>query len=133
MTYDVERLVRERYQPWESISAYVVGVLLNQGSVAYSFHRSLNYTFLSRDFSHIGGYLPFKTMPYYIVGTVWCIATCVLVNAYNSTLISHLALPNQNPLINSIYDLRDRPHAHLVTNRNLNAESLLLVELTFTV
>lgn len=78
-------------------------------------------------FSHIGGYLPLKTMPYYVVGAVWCIATLVLVNAYNSTLISYVALPNQKPLINSIYDLRNRPDVNLVTNKNLNTEAVLLV------
>lgn len=66
-------------------------------------------------------------MKFYLIGGVWCFAAFVLVNAYNSTLISQLTLPNQKPLINSIYDLRNRSDIYLVTDRNLNTDAVLTV------
>lgn len=77
--------------------------------------------------SNPGGHLPLKSMPFYLIGGVWCLGAFILVNAYTSTLISHVALPNQKPLINSIYDLRNRSEIHLVTDRNLNTDAVLTV------
>lgn len=68
-------------------------------------------------------------MPFYLICGVWSIAAFVLINAYNSTFISYLTLPNQKPLIDSIYDLRDRPDIHLVTDRNLNTDAVLSVKI----
>lgn len=75
----------------------------------------------------LGGYLPYKTIPFYLIGATWCIASFVLINAYNCTLMSHLTLPHKKPLIDSIYDLRDQPNLHLVTDQNLNVNSVLSV------
>ncbi|XP_045035868.1 glutamate receptor ionotropic, kainate 3-like [Daphnia magna] len=88
---------------WGHTSFYVLGTLLNQG-----------------------GYLYAKFSSFYWVGGAWCIVTFVIVNAYNSTLISHVTLPNAPPLIKSIYDLRNRPDVRFVTERNLNVDAVLL-------
>ncbi|KAK4013130.1 hypothetical protein OUZ56_025370 [Daphnia magna] len=88
---------------WGHTSFYVFGLLLNQGG------------------SHLYG----KSLSFYCLGGAWCIATFVIVNAYNSTLISHVTLPKKEPLIKSIYDLRNRPDVHLVTDRNMNTDAVL--------
>ena len=75
----------------------------------------------------LGGHLHCNSTAVYIVGGVWCLATFVLVNAYNSTLISYVTLPNPQPLINSIFDLRNRSDVYLVTDNNLNTDAVLSV------
>ncbi|KAI9553612.1 hypothetical protein GHT06_021534 [Daphnia sinensis] len=87
---------------WGYSSFYILGLLLNQGSRLYG-----------------------KSLSFYCLGGAWCIATFVIVNAYNSTLISHVTLPNKEPLIKSIFDLRSRPDVHLVTDRNMNTDAVL--------
>ncbi|XP_059352665.1 glutamate receptor ionotropic, kainate 3-like [Daphnia carinata] len=93
----------KRKPRWGHSSFYVLGTLLNQG-----------------------GYLYGKFSSLYWVGGTWCIVAFVIVNAYNSTLISHVTLPNAPPLIKSIYDLRNRPDVHFVTDKNANVDAVLL-------
>ncbi|KAI9553610.1 hypothetical protein GHT06_021532 [Daphnia sinensis] len=93
----------KRKPRWGHSSFYVLGTLLNQG-----------------------GHLYEKFSSFYWIGGAWCIVTFVIVNAYNSTLISHVTLPNAPPLIKSIYDLRNRPDVRFVTDRNLNVDAVLL-------
>lgn len=62
-----------------------------------------------------------------IVIASWSLTALVLINSYNSLLTSFITAPNPQPLIKSIYELRDRPDIRLVTDRNRNAEAVLLV------
>jgi len=59
----------------------------------------------------------------------WCLATFVLVTAYNSLLTSYIMAPNPQLLINSIDDLKTRPHIRVVTDKDRNADALLMVSL----
>lgn len=81
-----------------------------------------------KQYSNSGAYLPLKSYPFYLIGATWSIAAFVLINAYNCTLISHLTLPNQKLLINSIYDLRNRPDVYLITDKYLNINAVLSVK-----
>lgn len=62
-----------------------------------------------------------------LVSGVWFISAFVLVNYYTSLLIAYVAAPHHNPLIKSIYELRNRPEIYLVTEKNLNPDIILSV------
>jgi hypothetical protein len=51
----------------------------------------------------------------------------VLVNIYCSTLISFIASPNNQPLINSIYDIPNTPGVNVVLEEGKAADQIFLV------
>ena len=57
----------------------------------------------------------------------WCLVAFVLVNSYSSTLISFVSAFNNQPYIKSIYDIPEKPGAHLVVEQGKTGEALFLV------
>lgn len=58
----------------------------------------------------------------------WCLLTLVLVNSYNSTLISYVtATRRAKPLVNSVEELVQDSNVHPVVDRGQGPESLFLV------
>jgi len=61
------------------------------------------------------------------VAGAWCLAAFVLVNSYSSTLISFLSASNNQPFIKSIYDIPEKPGAHLVIEQGRTVEVIFSV------
>ncbi|EFX77449.1 hypothetical protein DAPPUDRAFT_321338 [Daphnia pulex] len=85
-----------------AILFYVFGVLLNQGASC-----------------------PDKRLVVRMVAAVWCLAALVLVNGYNSVLISYVTSPNAEPLIQSIKDLGHTSDIHVVVDAGLGIDYIL--------
>jgi hypothetical protein len=62
-----------------------------------------------------------------MVAAVWCLAALVLVNGYNSLLISYVTSPNAEPLIQSIKDLGHTSDIHVVVDAGLGIDYILSV------
>ena len=61
-------------------------------------------------------------------------APAVIVGIYYTTLMASLAAaPNVQPLIESIYELRDRPEINFVTNKDTHFDTFISVYYTQTV
>jgi len=61
------------------------------------------------------------------VAGIWGLAVFLLENYYTVLLISYVAAPNPQPMIKTIYELRNRPDLRLVTDKNVNLDLILLV------
>lgn len=57
----------------------------------------------------------------------WCIATFLISTIYSCLLISFITSPHSYPMINSISDVPKRSDVHLVMNKGLNVEAVILV------
>nr|CAH0104494.1 unnamed protein product [Daphnia galeata] len=55
-----------------------------------------------------------KRLPIRLVAGVWCVASFIFVQAYNSTLFTYVVTPVRHPLINSIYDIFENPEINLL-------------------
>jgi ionotropic glutamate receptor len=66
-------------------------------------------------------------MPVLLLAGAWGLAVFLLTNYYTTLLISFVAAPNHHPLIQSIFDLRNRPDLRLVTDKNINIDIILSV------
>ena len=60
---------------------------------------------------------------------MWVLATLVLVQAYQSTLITYVIAPVTTPLINSVYDLAENTNINFVVRRGGTLEYLFKVNL----
>lgn len=70
-----------------------------------------------------------KNIPYLLIGVVWCFSSLILVITYTSLLTSYITAPSTQYLIKSVQELVDRPDIWIVTDKNRNSESLMLVSL----
>ena len=52
----------------------------------------------------------------------------ILANYYGSILTAYITAPIPQPLIKSIYDLKDRPDIHLITDKNTNVDAIITVK-----
>ena len=75
-----------------------------------------------------GSYFPDKRLAVRIVAAVWCLTACVLVNSYNSVLISYVTSPNAEPLIRSIKDLGNSS-IHIVVDAYEGIDIVLMVNI----
>lgn len=66
-----------------------------------------------------------------MLAAIWCLAAFVLSQAYNSTLITYVIAPNENPLINSVLDIVNNPNIHLLVEKNMGMDVVISV-ITFT-
>ena len=62
-----------------------------------------------------------------LLGTAWCLAAFVLVNAYSSTLTAYLMTPKFQPMINSINDIVSIPRPVFMVGRSTAFETAVLV------
>ena len=67
------------------------------------------------------------SLPIRIMIGCWALATFVLANYYTTLIISYTTAPNPQPMIKSIYDLRNRPDIRVITNKESNSETVMLV------
>jgi len=99
--------------------------------LTYSINRAMHITNFLKYCSIsiiIAGYYPLsKNASILIVAGVWGLAILLLSNYYTTLLISYVAAPNPQPIIRSIYELRNRPDLRLVTDKNINFETIILV------
>ncbi|XP_032795392.1 glutamate receptor 1-like [Daphnia magna] len=90
-------------EPW-NMYLYVFGMLLSQGGSCIRKHWS------SR-----------------LVAGVWSLATFVFVQAYTSTLFTYIVTPSTAPLlVESVYDVVNKPHIQLVIERGRGFESTIM-------
>lgn len=68
-----------------------------------------------------------KNLMIRIIIISWCIASFALTNFYSALLISFVTSPTLTPLINSIYDVPNRPDVRVAVNRGINLEAVILV------
>ena len=58
----------------------------------------------------------------------WCVTAFVFVQAYTSTLFTYIVTPNFTPLlVNSVYDVINKPEINLVIVGGQNLEKVLMV------
>lgn len=94
------------HQIWKIMWRYFNGALLCNWQGAYCGNRQLAIRFAA---------------------AAWCLACFVLVQAYSSTLIAFITSPNNEPIINSVYDIPKVPGLKITVNRNFAADLRLLV------
>ena len=76
----------------------------------------------------IGGfYFKLRKWPILFIFGSWSLSAFVLINFYNSLLISDITASQPQPLIRSIYDVIGRDDIRLVTDRKANTNALLSV------
>ncbi len=66
-----------------------------------------------------------------IAAGAWCCGCFFLVQAYCSTLTSHLTSPNQKPLINSFFEIADRPGVTLTIQNGFGIDRTLEVDMHY--
>ena len=80
-----------------------------------------------------GGYIASKKTAIRLVIGAWCLLTLVLLNVYNSTLISYITTTqNAQVFANSIEEVAAGPNINLVITKNLGVDSVLSVSTTCT-
>jgi hypothetical protein len=80
-----------------------------------------------------GGYKASKKTAIRLVIGAWCLLTLVLLNVYNSTLISYITTTqNAQVLANSIEEVAADPNINLVITKNLGVDIVLSVSTTCT-
>jgi hypothetical protein len=52
-----------------------------------------------------------------LIAAAWCLAAFVVVNVYNTTLISFISSPNLQPVIDTIYDIQKKPELQIVLDK----------------
>lgn len=64
-----------------------------------------------------------------VAAGAWCCGCFFLVQAYCSTLTSHLTSPNQKPLINSFFEIADRVEVTLTIQKGYGIDRTLEVSM----
>ena len=54
-----------------------------------------------------------------VAAGAWCCGCFFLVQIYCSTLTSHLTAPNQQPIVNSFFEIAETPSIRLAVNTAL--------------
>jgi len=73
----------------------------------------------------VGGYCQPRSHSIRLVAGVWCIGTFFLVNSYTSTLVSLITKPVQVPVINSIYDLPNKPNVYVAIEAGMGLNRII--------
>ena len=61
------------------------------------------------------------------VAGLWGVSCFMLANSYRSRLVSFLTSSNQEPLLDSIYDLPNKPKVHLVVEEGAGPDIMFSV------
>lgn len=113
---------------------HVFGILVLQCNSDSTEKSWLFVTKLTRVFLLAVGWISNRRLSTRIVIGSWSIAAFILGLMYNTELTSFITAPNPQPLINTIYDLRDRyPNLRLVTEKDRNVDALLSVFIFYLV
>ncbi|KAI9553543.1 hypothetical protein GHT06_021461 [Daphnia sinensis] len=95
--------VQTKKESWNTY-LYVFGMLLSQGGSCIRKH-----------------------LPSRLVAGAWSLATFVFVQAYTSTLFTYIVTPSTEPLlVESVYDVVNKPHIHLVIESGRGFESTII-------
>ena len=73
----------------------------------------------------VGGYCHPRNHSVRLVAGAWCIGTFFLVNSYTSTLVSLITKPVQVPIINSVYDLPNKPNVYVAIEAGMGLNRIL--------
>ena len=74
-----------------------------------------------------GAYFSSKNRVTRVIAGTWCIGAFFLVSFYTSTLISYVTSPNQQLLVDSVYDLQNRSDVNVVIDRGLYLDNIFSV------
>ena len=75
-----------------------------------------------------GGFCKKNNLSIRFVMGAWCVTAFVFVQAYTSTLFTYIVTPNFTPLlVNSVYDVINKPEINLVIVGGQNLEKVLMV------
>ena len=66
-------------------------------------------------------------MRFRLIAGAWCLAAAIVVNIYNSTLVSHLFVQKYYPLVRSMNDLIDQKDTHVAVRKSLGIDALISV------
>ncbi len=69
-----------------------------------------------------------RKVAYFVVGS-WCLASFVLVCAYNSVLISYILGSNAEALVNSVQELADNPNVQLAIDKGFSVDVFISVKI----
>ncbi len=108
----------------KDIILYVIGLLFKQGNIKICY---CNIAIINKFFTESVGYPLRKTLPILLMAGAWGLASFLMANYYTSLLISYVAAPNPQPLIRSIFELRNRPELNVVTDKNTNIDTTISV------
>lgn len=112
---------------------YTVEVLFSQGKyLAYIIllvDRFLNLQFHE---NRTGSYCYSNSFGVRLLAGVWCLATCVLVYTYNSTLTAHLMVNQRpQPIIKSIFELGNNSNVQILVKKGSGTDFLFSVSILF--
>ena len=62
-----------------------------------------------------------------VAAGAWCCGCFFLVQIYCSTLTSHLTAPNQQPIVNSFFEIADNPAATLTIDKGYGLDLIIQV------
>lgn len=65
-----------------------------------------------------GGYWTWKNLPSRFVIGAWCLFAFVVVQAYQSTLITYVVAPKYSPLAKNVYDVARNPEIQFLVQKN---------------
>ena len=69
-------------------------------------------------FNNKGEQCTSKRLPIRLVAGVWCVASFIFVQAYNSTLFTYVVTPVNPPLVKSAYDLADKKDVNVLIRKS---------------
>ena len=103
---------------------YVFGMLLTQGNRI----APMNFNMYLINLFVLGGPCILKNLSSRLVAGAWCVTTFVLMQAYTSTLFMYIVTPSTDPLlVNSVYDVVNKPQIHLVVEAGRSIENAIKV------
>ncbi|KAK4012975.1 hypothetical protein OUZ56_025223 [Daphnia magna] len=113
-------------EPW-NMYLYVFGMLLSQVTTSTKFRQTSSDISLTTLTSSKRGSCIRKHWSSRLVAGVWSLATFVFVQAYTSTLFTYIVTPSTAPLlVESVYDVVNKPHIQLVIERGRGFESTIM-------
>lgn len=101
---------------------YVVEVLLSQGRYALWFNTFLDSLHAFRPFT--GSVCFPQSTSIRLLAGIWCLAACVIVNTFSSTLTAHLLVSYPRPIIKSIYELPEQSAVKLLVKKGSGTDFL---------
>ena len=106
---------------------YAFGLLFYQGMTENGLKSIERYIILYINVCAGGFYFKRKKLEVLLVVGSWSLCAFLVVNYYNSLLISDVTAPQRQPLIRSIYEFPRRDDLRLVTDRKGNTNFFISV------
>lgn len=110
------RKVRKELKP---ISKMILTIITEKKTHTKKFHLIFNLIV------KIGGPCTSNRLSFRFVAGAWSLTAFIFVQAYNSTLLTYVLTPINNPLINSPYDIPERKDVHLLIKKGGSTDIFL--------